>query len=112
MSRLAPGRFRVEEYLFPVAAVVDEGDIPDSAGMGWLIEGDEFTDGLRVRRLVEDPNVECVNGRLIYPDFAKSLQFQTYSDAIVANGGRWEIRFQGIFSAYVPKNQNHERPFV
>jgi hypothetical protein len=58
VSRLAPGKFRVEEYLFPVAAVVDEGDIPDSAGMGWLIEADELTEGLQVRRLVEDPNVE------------------------------------------------------
>jgi hypothetical protein len=61
--------------------------------------------------MMEDPNVECVNGLLISPDFAKSSQFQIFSDAIVANGGRWELWFHGVFAAYVPKNQTHERPF-
>jgi hypothetical protein len=112
VSRLAPGKFRIEEYLFGPACVVDDGDIPDAAGMGWLIEVDEPADGrLQVRRMLEDPDVECLNGLLISPDFAKSLQFQIFSEAIVARGGRWELWFQGVFSAYVPKEWPDAGPF-
>ncbi len=112
VSRLASGKFRIEEYLFGPACLVDEADIPDAAGMGWLIEADELRDGLlQVQRIIEDPDVECVNGLPISPEFAKSLPFQTFSDAIFASGGRWELLFHGIFSAYVPKNQIDESPF-
>jgi len=112
VSRLASGAFRIEEYPIGAAFVLDETDLPDASGMGWLIETDKGSDGrLRVRQVFEDPNMECINGLPIAPEFAKSLQFQMFSDAIVANGGRWEILFHGIFSAYAPKYQTAESHF-
>jgi hypothetical protein len=56
--------------------------------MGWLIEADELNDGrLQVRRILKDPNMECVNGCLIPENFPDSLEFQIFSDAIIAMEG-------------------------
>ena len=64
VSRIAPGRFRIEDFFgFVFQSENFLEDLPEDAGVGWVIEVDELDDGrLQVRQLVSDPNVETVNG--------------------------------------------------
>jgi hypothetical protein len=111
VSRIDPGRFRIENFLsFSFLSDNFPEDLPENAGVGWVIEVDELEDGrLQVRQIVPDPNVECVNGFLIPPDFTESPEFQNVSTAIISLGGKWKVSAGGIFSAYVPKRSTKER---
>ena len=108
MSRVAPGRFRIEEFV----GLLPLPDLPDEIGMGWIIEAGELDDGrLQVRGILEDPNIESVSGFPIPPTFAQSSEFEVLSAAIDALDGNWEVVFHGLFSAYVPKDRAQERGF-
>jgi hypothetical protein len=107
VSMVGSGRFRIEDFLgFSLLSEDFPGDLPEEAGFGWIIEVDELEDGrLQVRRVVPDPNIESLSGVLMPPDFTDSFEFERFSAALLAIGGKWEVSARGLFSAYVPKRK-------
>ena len=107
VSKVDSGRFRIENFLgFCLLSEDFPGDLPEDAGFGWIIEVDELEDGrLQVGRVVRDQNIESLSGVLIPRDFPDSLEFERFSAALLAIGGKWEVCAQGLFSAYVLKSK-------
>jgi hypothetical protein len=107
VSKVGSGRFRIEDFFrFCLLSEDFSSDLPEDAGFGWIIEVEELEDGrLRVVRVVPDPNIESLSGVLIPPDFPDSLEFERFSAALIAIGGKWEVCAKGLFSAYAPKRK-------
>lgn len=61
VSRVASGCYRIED-LFRFSFWADE-EVPEEAGVGWLLEVEELQDGrLRVMDVVPDPSVDSIGG--------------------------------------------------
>lgn len=96
VSREGPGLYRVQEFFG--FAMFGGLDLPERAGLGWLLDVEELPDGrLSLQRVREDPNVESVSGVGLPEGFSQSAEFSGLTDRIVAAGGNWELFAHGSF---------------
>jgi hypothetical protein len=92
------GNYRAENGL---ASIEYLGD--DDLGYGALVLAEELPDGtLLYHGITADPRLDVVC-RTVPEPFIRSVEFEAYTDGIMAAGGNWELWFMSLFSAYRPR---------
>lgn len=109
LSRVSADWFRIECSFAVFAWGLDSEEIPEDAGMGWLIKVARIDETrLKLLEIRADPDVQTLSHVLPPRGFLESHHFGEFCEQIMTLGGNWELIMGGVFSAWVPQSTGGE----
>jgi hypothetical protein len=109
LSQVSSDWFRLEASRGMFILGLDVDEIPDDAGIGWLIKVARLDETrLRLLELRADPDVQTLSHVLPPRGFLESHHFGEFCEQIMTLGGNWELIMGGVFSAWIPQATSGE----